>query len=294
VFLGYSSCHLGYRFLDLSSDRIYISCHVYFHENSFPFIESAHVPTITNSNPQPALISYIHALISFPSSNPPQTPTLPPHTSVPLPLFTTMSLDHFAGLGSAVPPASPSSVPTSPSQVPAQSPSGLDLCIDLSSYSIPQQPLPIRSPDSHAVVASRSHPMTLRPRQHKSVNVSSVSTSPLPPISQVTYSSVHEPLSFREVDHFLCSHFAMKSEITALHANGTWSLVPYEPSMNVVGCRWVYKIKRQADGIDERYKARLVARGFTQKEGIDYLETFSPVVKPTIVHLVLAIVVSNY
>jgi histone deacetylase 1/2 len=56
----------------------------------------------------------------------------------------------------------------------------------------------------------------------------------------------------------------MRSEIVALQANSTWSLVLFEPSMNVVGCRWVYKIKRQVDGAIDRYKARLVARGFTQ------------------------------
>jgi len=83
MFLGYSSCHLGYRCLDLSSDRIYISRHVRFHENSFPFIESTRVPATTNSNPQPTPISYLPTLTSFPSSNPPQTPILSPHTSVP-------------------------------------------------------------------------------------------------------------------------------------------------------------------------------------------------------------------
>jgi len=68
---------------------------------------------------------------------------------------------------------------------------------------------------------------------------------------------------------------------------GPWFL------MNVVGCRWVYKIKLRADGIVERYKTRLVARWFTQQKGIDYSETFSPVVKPTTVCLVLTIAVSN-
>ena len=63
--------------------------------------------------------------------------------------------------------------------------------------------------------------------------------------------------------------------------------------MNLVGSRWVYKIKRRADGSVERYKARMVAQGFIQEEGIDYSETFSPVIKPTIIWLVLIIAISN-
>jgi len=85
----------------------------------------------------------------------------------------------------------------------------------------------------------------------------------------------------------------MQEEIQALHDNGTWTLVSYQPSMNLVGSRWVYKIKQCADGSVKRYKAQLVAWGFTQQEGIDYSETFNLVIKPTIIRLVLIIAISN-
>ena len=71
----------------------------------------------------------------------------------------------------------------------------------------------------------------------------------------------------------------MCDEIAALRTNRTWSLVPFHPSMNVVGSRWVYRIKHRVDGSIDHYKVCLLARGFTQQEGIYYFETFSPVIK---------------
>jgi hypothetical protein len=84
----------------------------------------------------------------------------------------------------------------------------------------------------------------------------------------------------------------MQVEFNALLKNCTWSLVPPQAAKNVVGCKWVFKLKRKADGSVERHKARLVAKGFHQHAGLDYGETFSLVVKPTTIRTVLSIAYS--
>jgi hypothetical protein len=81
----------------------------------------------------------------------------------------------------------------------------------------------------------------------------------------------------------------MQDEITALHTQGTWSLVPLPAKRNLVGCKWIFKIKRHSDGSIGRHKARLVAQGFSQEPGLDYGDTFSPMVKPATIQLVLAL-----
>jgi histone deacetylase 1/2 len=86
---------------------------------------------------------------------------------------------------------------------------------------------------------------------------------------------------------------AMNNEYQALVHNSTWHLVPKPKNKNIIGCKWVYKIKRKADGTIDRYKARLVAKGFKQRYGIDYEDTFSPVVKAATIRLILSIAVSK-
>ena len=82
---------------------------------------------------------------------------------------------------------------------------------------------------------------------------------------------------------------ATDSEYDSLIKNKTWDLVNLTCNANVVGCRWVFKTKHGPDGEVNRFKARLVAQGFSQLEGIDYKEVFAPVVRYDSVRTVLAI-----
>ncbi|KAJ0435806.1 putative RNA-directed DNA polymerase [Helianthus annuus] len=85
----------------------------------------------------------------------------------------------------------------------------------------------------------------------------------------------------------------MEEEFNALNKNATWTLVPRPTHANVVGSKWIFRTKFRADGSIERYKARLVAQGFSQIPGLDYCHTFSPVVKATTVRTVLALSIIN-
>ena len=72
---------------------------------------------------------------------------------------------------------------------------------------------------------------------------------------------------------------AMVEEYDSIRKNQVWEVVPRPEGKKVVGSRWIYKVKHAADRSVEKYKARFVAKGFSQKEGIDYEETFAPVAK---------------
>ncbi|KAI9153173.1 hypothetical protein LWI28_007189 [Acer negundo] len=102
-------------------------------------------------------------------------------------------------------------------------------------------------------------------------------------------SSITEPQSYLEVVAHPEWQEVIRSELRALQANGTWSLTPLLAGKTPIGCRWVYKFKLRSDGSIERHKAQLVAKGFTQLEGVDYQETFSPTAKIVSVRCLLTL-----
>jgi hypothetical protein len=117
------------------------------------------------------------------------------------------------------------------------------------------------------------------PKQHFNLSISSA-ISPI-------------PSSYRAALKDPCWHNAMLDEFNALMRNDTWSLVPRPAGVNVVTGKWIYRHKLNTDGSLARYNARWVVRGFTQQAGVDYGETFSPVVKLATIRVVLTIAASH-
>ena len=262
TFMGYSLSQNAYLCFDSSTKKIITSCHVIFHEGSFPF----HQPDHPSSTSSPSTGQNSSVMISSPKlcfTGPSDSPDM--GTEV-LPLS-----EH----GSPSAP-SPLQVSTPPSPLPLHSNSSIEL------------PAPIVSENNIQIPVNtevRVHRMTTRSMNdiYKPKNSFLVTKHPLP--SSLEPSSVTAALvdsRWRE---------AMSSELTALMRHNTWQLVPPPPDCNTVGCKWVFRVKRHADGSVDRFKAWLVAKGFNQRPGLDYKETFSPIVKSVTIRIVLAIAV---
>jgi len=110
---------------------------------------------------------------------------------------------------------------------------------------------------------------------------------------EVAYSSTFaaEPLSYSEAlrcpDAEQWKQAALE-ELNAHSTNGTWELLPRPKGEKIIGSKWVFKVKRNADGSVERYKGRLVAKGYNQRPGFDHLEIFAPTVRMPTIRVVLA------
>ncbi|KAM0063403.1 putative RNA-directed DNA polymerase [Helianthus debilis subsp. tardiflorus] len=255
IFVGYAPSHLGYLCYDPHTSRMYTSRHVRFHESIFDIPGSSSTST-ASSDSIPFSIPPPSLSTSVSSLSSPSSPIIPSSSSPIIPSSSSHAI--------------PSPDITSPSFPPPPHP--------------PPPPPPTTTttlvPTHPMVTRSRDH--TRQPRQFPDHVLFHVSTTP-----------TTEPSTFRQAQQYSVWWDAMRAEIDALHANQTWRLVQAPTDANIVGCKWVYRIKHNPDGLVSRCKARLVAKGFHQTEGIDYTETFSPVVKPTTIRLVLSVAFSR-
>ena len=102
-----------------------------------------------------------------------------------------------------------------------------------------------------------------------------------------------DPQSYQEATYDPIWKSAMQEEFNSLHKNETWELVPLLPKRKLVQCKWFYRTNFFFDGLDIKYKARLVSKCVSQVQQVDYTETFAPVVKMDSIRLVLAIAASK-
>ncbi|CAM8988652.1 unnamed protein product [Rhodiola kirilowii] len=256
VFLGYSDEHKGYRCWDPVSRRIRISIDVTFDE-SRPFY-----PRPSSSSTPSSLVEPL-SFLTF-SSTPVHTTPIPPRSS---PTVSSPPLVPYVPIED-VPPAA---VEDSPSIFPSSS-------VSASHSSAPSSPTSSPSSDepSSPVLAPR---YALRNRQ--TIRPPSRYTTAATPLAAP--SSYREAMVHEEWQH------AMAEEIAAFERTDTWDLVPLPAGVRPITCKWIYTVKTRSDGSLERYKARLVARGFQQEHGRDYEETFAPVAYMTTIRTLLAV-----
>uniref|UniRef100_A0A2N9GK89 Reverse transcriptase Ty1/copia-type domain-containing protein n=1 Tax=Fagus sylvatica TaxID=28930 RepID=A0A2N9GK89_FAGSY len=240
-----------------------------------PLSSCSLLPNVTATDPLSAIESVLHTSIESETHLPtPEFPHLPNRSNASQ-LFT------------AAPDALP--LPTSPSHINTDTPISSSPNITLSPSTLVHPSAAPSVPNTVSNIPIVPIPPPIHPMQTRSKN--GIFKPKLGYIAKVDYSTT-EPNSYTIASKHPQWCTAMDEEFQALHKQGTWSLVSLPPHKNVVGCKWVYKLKYNSDETIARYKARLVAKGFHQQYGVDFDETFSPVIKPPTVRLVLSLAVS--
>jgi histone deacetylase 1/2 len=269
VFIGYSSHHKGYKCLDVETGRVYISRDVIFYEHIYPF--SKHFSVSTNS--YGSSVSCANDLLTNVQNQPVPVVVQRAGTTTDDDRHAADVDQHADGEPGSASSSSSSSVQDSSSPASSTASSG------------PSDSAPPSPP-----AAPRTH--TMRTRLRSGISMPKQRTD-----GTVTYSAIRsedlEPPSLAAALDDPRWRAAMDAELTALHRNKTWRLVPAPPGVNLIDSRWVFKVKQNPDGSIERFKARLVAKGFKQRHGIDYDDTFSPVVKATTIRVILSLAVTQ-
>lgn len=118
-------------------------------------------------------------------------------------------------------------------------------------------------------------------------------TRPLEDIYERAQVAIAEPSSFEEAEADEGWKQAMVDEINMIVKNQTWELVEKPANRKTIGVKWVYRVKHNADGSLNKLKARLVVKGFSQRYGLDYMETFAPVARLDTIRLLIAVAAQN-
>ncbi|CAA7040242.1 unnamed protein product [Microthlaspi erraticum] len=239
VFLGYSSQYKGYRCLYPPTGKVYISRHVIFDEESFPFKGQYRSLQPTYETP------LLHAW----QVGHPNTTTEAPETRI------TRIL---------VPPS-----PAETIQVPEHE--GEEFGNQLEDVEVE---------DAVFIQPANQHSMTTRAKAgiHKpNTRYALVALKMIPPIPKDIHEALRHP----------GWNLAAMDEMTTVHMLNTYTLVPPTEEMNILGCRWVFTTKMKPEGELDKLKARIVAKGYDQEEGVDYLETYSPVVRTATIRMIL-------
>ena len=104
---------------------------------------------------------------------------------------------------------------------------------------------------------------------------------------------MHQPVTFYEAQNSKNWWVAMQSKFDAIMKNGTWSLFDLLVGKKAISTKWVFKLKCKPDGSIERYKARLVEKGYAQEKGIDFEETFAPTCRMTTIRSICSSIAHN-
>jgi hypothetical protein len=253
VFLGYSTTQKGYRCYSPPRHRYFTSDNVTFVE-FVPYFPIT-TPLGDSSLELDVVSTPLPVLSLFESASPPPV-LLPPRS--PAPLWVYMRWPH---------PSTPTPLPSSFSSSDPVSPLASD-------------PLPITLWKGKRSCTTQ-HPIS------QFVSTSSLSPSLSCFISHL--SSISIPKTVRDALSDSGWRQAMELEMKAKHQNGTWELVPLPPTKRTIGGKWVYTVKFDPNGLVERLKVRLVAKGYIQTYGTDYDETFSPVAKISSVRILITL-----